>query len=93
MQGSMPPSLRDTRPQCGRTQASCAPRSRSRRAAQPHRSRRGAECRAFFGNLKLGGGGGAAASGLAEKPAYSKREMLKIGDLDVSPMGLGTWSW
>jgi hypothetical protein len=30
---------------------------------------------------------------LAEKPAYSKREMLKIGDLDVSPMGLGTWSW
>jgi hypothetical protein len=43
----------------------------------------------------FGGGPGAAAAagGFAEKPAYPKKDMLKIGPLDVSPMGLGTWSW
>ena len=42
-----------------------------------------------------GGGAGAdtAASGFVERPAYAKRDMLKIGDMDVSPMGFGTWSW
>jgi pyridoxine 4-dehydrogenase len=25
--------------------------------------------------------------------AYNKRETVKLGPLDVSPMGLGTWAW
>lgn len=40
-----------------------------------------------------GGGGAAAATSFSERPAYPKRDMLKIGGLDVSPMGMGTWSW
>ncbi|GBF91660.1 hypothetical protein Rsub_03964 [Raphidocelis subcapitata] len=41
----------------------------------------------------LGGGAAADAGRFVERPAYGKREMLKLGGLDVSPMGLGTWSW
>ncbi|KAF8054896.1 PLR1 [Scenedesmus sp. PABB004] len=35
----------------------------------------------------------AAAARLAERQAFSKREVVQLGSLQVSPMGLGTWSW
>lgn len=69
--------------------AHVAPRRAARRA-------RGASCAAFFklGSFTLGGKPSSADDGgFSERPAYGKREMLKIGDLDVSPMGMGTWSW
>ncbi|KAI8463709.1 MAG: NADP-dependent oxidoreductase domain-containing protein [Monoraphidium minutum] len=94
MLGRSVPRSNGPRGQCssGRAQRGAA------RARPIARRRRGAPaCEAFFKLPGLLGGGGAAAgagaAGFSEKPAYSKREMLKIGDLDVSPMGMGTWSW
>jgi hypothetical protein len=47
----------------------------------------------FDGLFRGSGGATAAPAGFSERPLYKPNEMLKIGDLDVSPMGLGTWSW
>lgn len=33
------------------------------------------------------------SSVVAEKVTYNKREVVKLGGMEVSPMGLGTWAW
>lgn len=35
----------------------------------------------------------AAPGGIAEKRAYAPWDTVKLGPLDVSPLGLGTWAW
>eukprot|EP00878_Enallax_costatus_P022357 GHUV01023714.1.p1 GENE.GHUV01023714.1~~GHUV01023714.1.p1 ORF type:complete len:183 (+),score=37.62 GHUV01023714.1:212-760(+) len=33
------------------------------------------------------------ATRVTERLAYGRREVVKLGQLEVSPMGLGTWAW
>ncbi|KXZ43024.1 hypothetical protein GPECTOR_106g118 [Gonium pectorale] len=73
--------------------------SRPARAFTPARLAAGARrreltCRAFWRQLLPGGRPkDPAPSGPSEKPLYRPSEMVPLGDLKVSPMGLGTWSW
>ncbi|GLC52517.1 hypothetical protein PLESTB_000638500 [Pleodorina starrii] len=61
-------------------------RCRSRRQAfQP--------VQAFWQQLLPGRSKAPGPSGPAERQLYRPSEMVPLGDLKVSPMGLGTWSW
>eukprot|EP00882_Tetradesmus_deserticola_P030036 GHRQ01033691.1.p1 GENE.GHRQ01033691.1~~GHRQ01033691.1.p1 ORF type:complete len:275 (+),score=117.78 GHRQ01033691.1:36-827(+) len=44
----------------------------------------------LFGGLQAPSG---SSSKLVERPSYNKREVVRLGSLEVSPMGLGTWAW
>jgi len=83
------------RPQCSSSSSSSSASTGHRTAAAVPRD---TSCQGIFDGVQgllsgLGGANAAAAGGLVERPAYAKRDMLTIGPLEVSPMGLGTWSW
>lgn len=100
MIGCKPNGLQQPARQCTRTAALSGARVWRQSAPHSHSSRN-ASCQGLFDGAAgffSGGaaglfGGAATTTGFLEKPLYNKREMLTIGDLEVSPMGLGTWSW
>lgn len=79
------------------SRVSASRQARPAAQARPVRGRKQVQCNAFWQQLlsKVQGGAASqpASNSSGEKFLYKPSEMKKIGDLDVSPMGLGTWSW
>lgn len=69
----------------------------ARRCAKPQLSRGHVVTRAFWKSLLPGSFGKPASpvdpTGPGERLLYKPSELVQLGELQVSPMGLGTWSW
>lgn len=55
-------------------------------------SRKQLECRALFNFWQKSSDGSGSSGRLSEKLARP-RDMVSLGPMKVSPMGLGTWAW
>ncbi|EFJ42320.1 hypothetical protein VOLCADRAFT_67093 [Volvox carteri f. nagariensis] len=80
---------------CGQQHTQLRDRQQARNDVKTHRySRRSsATIRAFWQQLLPGRSKPSAPLGPTERPLYRPSELVPLGKLKVSPMGLGTWSW
>eukprot|EP00803_Ostreobium_quekettii_P003166 evm.model.scf_1055.2 EVM.evm.TU.scf_1055.2 scf_1055:9334-14045(+) len=74
---------------CPRTSLSTLPRH----AHPGHHPSTQRDRSAQIGQRPRAGSGGGALGRVAERPAFSGSEMVRFGDFEVSPMGIGTWAW